>query len=337
MSATHTPAPASAESAPRRLPWQGSFFLLAAMWGCSFWWIKVGLRAVTFVDVALLRLAFGAASLLAISAVTRTALPRRPATWAHLFVAGVLFCSAPFTLISYGETRISAVLTGIINALTPLMAVLASTAVFGDRTVSRRLLVGLGMGFGGVLVVLGVWDGLGKGHASGIAAVLGATVCYGLGFTYSSRFLASAAGGESPVALATGQVLSGTVQILPFALLLGRVHSNPPATSFIALAALGILGTGVGYVLNFDVIGHAPPAIASSVTYVVPIFAVIVGAVFLSETVHWYEPIGAALILLGAAITQDRLRGLRRLRRRSGGAARLASSPAEMQRAGRLG
>jgi drug/metabolite transporter (DMT)-like permease len=294
-------------SALRRLPWQGSFFLLAAVWGCSFWWIKLGLRAVTFVDVALLRLAFGLVALLAVSAATRTRLPHRPATWAHLFVTGMLFCSVPFTLISYGETHISAVLTGIINALTPLMAVLASIALFGQRTVSRQLLVGLGVGFVGVLVVLGVWNGLGGSQAAGIFAVIGATACYGSGFAYSARYLTSRPNAESPIALATGQVLFGTVQILPFALALGHVQPDPPATSFIAIAALGTLGTGIAYVLNFDVISHAPPAIASSVTYVVPIFAVIVGAAFLGETVHWYEPIGAALILFGAAITQDRL------------------------------
>lgn len=326
---------AASTSAPKllrwrgHLPWQGSFLLLAAIWGCSFWWIKVALRAVSFVDVALLRLAFGLVALLIVAGTTRTALPRRPATWAHLFVAGVLFCSAPFTLISYGETHISAVLTGIINALTPLMTVVASVSIFRERILNPRLLVGLGVGFGGVLVVLGVWNGVGSNQAAGIGAVLGATVCYGMGFTYSARFLTSRQGAESPVALATGQVICGTLQILPFALALGQVHPNAAAGSFVAVAALGMLGTGIAYVLNFEVIRQAPPTIASSVTYVVPIFAVVVGAAFLGETVHWYEPAGAALILLGAAITQDRMR-----RRRPSSAPLHGTASGEMRKAG---
>lgn len=299
-------------SPARRLPWQGSFLLLAAVWGCSFWWIKVGLRAVSFVDVAMLRLAFGAAALLAVTALTRTPLPRRPATWGHLFVLGMLFCSVPFTLFSYGETQISAVLAGLINALTPLTTVAASITVFRQRLLNTRLVLGLAIGFLGTLVVLGVWTGLGGGQAEGILACVAAVACYGISFPYSARYLTGRPNAESPVALATGQVLCGTVQILPFAIALGHVRPNPPATSFLALAALGTLGTGIAYMLNFDVIRHARPAIASSVTYIVPIFALIVGAAFLGETVHWYEPVGAALILLGAAISQDRVRVRRR-------------------------
>ncbi|HEX4862508.1 MAG TPA: DMT family transporter, partial [Acidimicrobiales bacterium] len=175
----------AADSGPaRRLPWQGSFFLLAAMWGCSFWWIKLGLRAVAFVDVAMLRLAFGAAALLAVSALTRTPLPRRPATWGHLFVLGMLFCSVPFTLFSYGETHISAVLAGLINALTPLTTIAAAMTVFGQRLLNPRLAFGLTMGLAGTLVVLGVWNGLGGGQAAGIGACVAAVVCYGIGFPY---------------------------------------------------------------------------------------------------------------------------------------------------------
>lgn len=102
--------------------------------------------------------------------------------------------------------------------------------------------------------------------------------------------------------------LAPRVQLLPFALTTGHLAAHPAFTSFVALAALGMLGTGIAYVLNFDVINQAPPAVASSVTYLVPVYAVIVGAAFLGEAVHWYEPVGAALILIGAAICHDRLR-----------------------------
>ena len=297
----------------RRLRWEVSFFVLAAMWGCSFWWIKVGLRAVSFPDVALLRLAFGSVALLTISAVTRTALPRRPGTWGHLLVLGALFCAIPFTLFSYGETHISAVLAGLINALTPLTTVAATMAIFRQQRPTPRLILGLAVGLVGVLVVLGVWQGIGGGQLAGIGACLIAVTCYGIGFPYSARFLTGRSGAEPPIALATGQVLCGLLLLMPFALATGRVAAHPPWTGFMALGALGMLGTGIAYVLNFDVINNAPPAVASSVTYVVPVFAVVVGAVFLGEAVHWYEPVGTALVLLGAAVCHDRLRRRRRV------------------------
>lgn len=306
-----SPTPAERRAAVRGLPWQASFFVLGAIWGCSFWWIKVGLRVVSFVDVAFLRLAFGALALLAVSAVTRTPLPRRRRTWGHLFVLALLFCSVPFTLFSYGETHISAVLAGLINALTPLTTVLASLAVFRMQRPNRRTAAGLAIGFAGVMLVLGIWNGLGSGQVAGILACIGAVSCYGVGFGYSARYLTGRPDSEPPASLATGQVLCGAVQLLPFAAGLGHVGHHLTAWPFVALAALGVLGTGIAYVLNFQVIGNAPPAIASSVTYLVPIFAVIVGAAFLSETVAWYEPAGAALILLGAAVSHDRLRRLR--------------------------
>lgn len=157
--------------------WEYSFLVLAAIWGCSFWWIKVGLRAVSFVDVALLRLGFGAVALLAMSAVTGTRPPRRARTWGHLFVLAALFCSVPFTLFSYGETHVSAVLAGLINALTPLTTVAATIAVFRSQRPEPRLLAGLALGLAGVLVVLGVWNGLGGGELEGSLACLGAVTC----------------------------------------------------------------------------------------------------------------------------------------------------------------
>ena len=298
---------------PRRWwRWEFSFFALAAVWGCSFWWIKLGLHAVSFVDVALLRLAFGALTLLAVSAATGIRPPLRARTWGHLFVLALLFCSVPFTLFSYGETHISAVLAGLINALTPLTTVAASIVVFRSQRPRPRVVGGLALGLIGVLVVLGVWNGLGGGQLAGSLACVGAVTCYGIGFPYSARYITGRDGAEPPLALATGQVVCGALQLLVPALVVGQIRAHPPATSFLALAALGALGTGIAYMMNFDVIRNAPPAVASTVTYIVPIYAVIVGAAFLGEAVHWYEPVGAALILLGAAGSHGRLRRPRR-------------------------
>ncbi len=290
--------------ARRRPPWQASFLLLGAIWGCSFWWIKVGLRAMTPVDVAFVRLAAGAGALLLIASLTRTALPRRASTWRHLFVLSLLINSVPFTLFAYGETHISAVLAGLINSLTPLTTLAVVLVVFRQERVTRTIVAGLLTGFVGVLVVIGVWRGFGRGQLLGVGACLVAVLCYGVGFPYARRHLGNL--DDPPVSLAAGQVLCGALQLLPFALFTGHLHHRPPAASFFALAALGVLGTGIAYILNFDVVSHARATVASSVTYLTPLFAVIVGVAFLHEALAWYEPVGAVLILGGAALAQGR-------------------------------
>ena len=149
-----------------------------------------------------------------------------------------------------------------------------------------------------------MWRGLGGGELLGIGACLGAVACYGVAFPYSRRHLSGLA--DPPVALATGQVLCGAVQLLPIAAIAGHVHQHIPGSSLLALAALGVLGSGVAYILNFHVVNHAPATVASSVTYLITLFAIIVGAAFLNEPVTWYEPVSGLLILVGAAISQDR-------------------------------
>jgi len=289
----------------RAFPWQVSFVLLAAIWGCSFWWIKLGLRSFSPVDVAFGRLAVGAVALLVISGSSRARLPRERSTWGHLFVLAILLNSAPFTLFSYGETHISAVLAGIINALTPVATLLMVLAVFREERPSAERVGGLALGFAGVLVVVGVWNGLGSAELLGVGACLGAVVCYGIGFPYARRHLTKRA--EGPVALATGQVLCGALQLLPFAVLTGHVHAHVAAASAFGMLGLGVLGSGVAYILNFDVVSRAGGTTASTVTYLTPVFAVIVGATFLGEAVTWYEPVGGLVILAGAALSQGRV------------------------------
>jgi drug/metabolite transporter (DMT)-like permease len=282
-----------------------SFVLLGAIWGCSFWWIKLGLRAMSPVDVAFARLLLGAATLLVIAGITRTPLPRKWESWRHLFILAVLLNSAPFILFSYGETHISAVLAGLLNACTPLTTMIVALFVLRQESFRPMIVAGLGIGLLGVLVVIGVWNGFGTSQLWGISACLGAVICYGFGFTYARSHLSSLP--DKPVALAAGQVLCGTLQLLPFSFAFGHVHAHRPLSSLLALGALGILGTGVAYILNFDIVRHAPATVASSVTYLTPAFAVVVGVAFLGESLNWNEPLGALLILVGVAFAQGRI------------------------------
>jgi len=128
---------------------EGVLLCLGAIWGCSFWFIKLGLRSFSPVDVAFGRLVLGAVTLVVVALVTRTSLPHDRATWGHLFVLALLLNSVPFTLFAFGETRIDAALAGIINGLTPMVTLGVSLLVFRQVHPTAKLLGGLLVGFVG--------------------------------------------------------------------------------------------------------------------------------------------------------------------------------------------
>jgi drug/metabolite transporter (DMT)-like permease len=289
----------------QELPWQVSFLLLGAIWGCSFWWIKLGLEILAPVQVAFVRLAVGGGALLIVSALTGTRLPRSLSTWRHLFVMAMLMNSIPFTLFAIGETHVSSVLAGIINASTPLTTLAVILLAFPEEHPNVDRVLGLLAGFLGILVVVGVWQGLGTGELTGIAACLGAVTCYGIAFPYSRRHIAGLP--DSGVSLATGQVLIGAAVLLPFGVA-GGMPGPISAGPVLGLLGLGALGSGIAFALNYQVIRAAGPSTASTVTYLTPLFAVVVGAVFLGETVTWYEPVGGLVVLFGVAVAQGRIR-----------------------------
>ena len=293
----------------RRVPWQVSFFVLAAIWGCSFWWIKLGLRAFTPVQVAFIRLVLGAFTLMASASVVRVALPRSARTWRHLAVVALLLNSVPFSLFAFGQTKVTSILAGIINAVTPLATMIVTLAAFPEERPTRERLVGIGIGFAGVLVVLGVWERLPTGQLVGIAACLAAVTCYGFAFPYARRHLAGT--GDTPLALATGQVLLGAAFLLPVVALqaLAGGGSIDPITTPVVfgMLALGALGSGIAYVLNYAVIAAAGGSVASTVTYLTPVFAVVVGTAFLDEHLTWHHIVGGLIVLIGVAIVQGRI------------------------------
>ena len=295
---------------PPGFPWLASFVLLGAIWGCSFWWIKLGLGAVTPIDVTAIRLVIGAFTLLVILAITRGTLPRSIRVWVHLCVLAIFLNSIPFTLFAYGETHVSAVLAGILNSLTPISTIAVSLAIFRQQRPNPEVILGMTVGFVGVLVVTGIWDGLGHNQLLGIGACLLAVASYGIAFSYARRYLSATEYG--PASLATGQVLCGALQVLPFALVFGHLHLEQPQHIIVAAAAglvsLGVLSTGLAYVLNFHVLESASATIASMVTYLTPFFAVVAGVLFLGESFLWREPLGGLVILVGAALAQGRLR-----------------------------
>jgi drug/metabolite transporter (DMT)-like permease len=244
----------------------------------------------------------GAGSLLLVLRLRGERLPSGVGTWGRLFVAAVLFNSVPFTLIATAEVHLSSILAGVINAATPLVSLMAALVFFPSERPTGRGIAGLACGFVGVLVVLGVWRGIGGVAAVPVASCLLAVLCYGIAFPYARRFLPTSS--SSPLALATGQLLCATAQLAPF-VAVGGMPDRPWRRSVVlGMLALGVLGSGLAYILSYQVIARAGHSVASSVTYVLPAVAVIAGTAVLGEQLHWNEVIGALFICGGIAFGQ---------------------------------
>ncbi|WP_346537674.1 DMT family transporter [Micromonospora sp. DPT] len=293
---------------PDRAPlrsWLPGFLALAAIWGASFLFIKVGIEELHPLHLTLYRVATGALTLLVVLAVLRDRLPREPRIWAHLVVVAAFGVALPFTLFGYGEQRVESMLAGIWNATTPLIVLPLAVLAFRTERLTARRAVGLGLGFLGVLVVLGVWEGVGGSHFTGQLMCFGAAACYGVAIPYQKKFIAGSA--YSGLSLSAAQLLVATAQLAVVGPLL--VGAPPVPTELSApvvgsVVTLGALGTGLAFVINLRNIRVAGASTASTVTYLIPIFAVLIGAVVLDERLNWHQPVGALVVLLGVAVTQ---------------------------------
>jgi drug/metabolite transporter (DMT)-like permease len=285
--------------------WLGLYIALGIVWGCSFIFIKLGLEFLTPFGVAFGRCALGALALLVYLKLKGLTLVRDRKMIGHLWVVSLLLNVIPGIFFAWAETEVTSILAGIINAVTPLMTLIAIMVVSRNEKPTRPQVVGLILGFLGVLTVLGAWQGLGDNPLWAILILLAAVTCYGFSFPYSRRFILPAQ--LKPEVMAATQVTLGAITLLPFFLINGVAKSEFLLGPVLAMVALGVFGSGFAYIWNFTIMRDAGSAIASSVTYVTPLVAVLVGFIFLNEKLHWYEPAGAVIVLLGAAIAQGRI------------------------------
>jgi drug/metabolite transporter (DMT)-like permease len=286
--------------------WLPAYLILGFVWGCSFIFIKLGLEFLTPFGVAFGRCALGALTLLAWAKYKGIALPESKMVLFHLWVVSLLLNVIPGIFFALAETEVTSVLAGIINAVTPLMTLLAIMLVTRNEKPKFHQVIGILIGFVGVLTVLGAWKGLGDNPLWAILILIAAVTCYGFSFPYSRRFVLPHK--LAPESIAAGQVTLGALTLLPFFIYNGIDKYEYKVAPVFAMIALGVFGSGFAYIWNFKVMALAGSAIASSVTYLTPVVAVIVGVIFLQEKIHWYEPVGALIVLLGAAIGQNRIK-----------------------------
>jgi len=281
------------------------FVLLALTWGASFLFVAIALEGLSPAQVVLGRLVTGAVALAVICLVGRHRLPPFGRIWGHLFVVGLLLCVVPFLLFAWAQQDISSGLASIYNATTPLMTMLVSLLALREERPTRDRTLGIIVGFLGVLIVLGPWNGLGGGTALAQLACLGATASYGAAFVYLRRFVSPR--GLAAIPVATVQVGLGAVVMLAIAPAVAITPVSLSVPVVLAVLALGALGTGLAYVWNTNIVGAWGATNASTVTYLTPVVGVVLGVIVLAEQISWNEPVGALIVVLGIAITQGRL------------------------------
>lgn len=284
--------------------------LLAFIWGWSFLLIKVALRGMPPAAIALTRIVLGALVVGVIVRRRRLPVPLDRRTWRHFTVMGLAYSALPFTLLAWGEQHITSALASVMNAGTALFAAIAAAVGLHERLRFPQV-VGLVLGFVGVAVAAGVGGGdLASSSLAGAGGALGAAACYGFGFAYAQRYIV----GIPPLVAVLGQLVAGTVLIAPPALVaVASEGLDLDGRVLLSVALLGVFGTGVAYVLNYQSIAAVGPTRASLVTYIVPVVAIAVGVLFLDEPFRLRLLLGAALVVLGISLLQERLRRLRRL------------------------
>ena len=280
--------------------------VLAALWGASFLFIRVGVTDFGVAPLMALRVGIGALFLLIVLFArrpVRQSLATLRSRALPLVVVGILNSAAPFCLFAYAELTLSAGVTSVINATTPLWGALVAFLWLKDRLSALRS-VGLVIGFLGVLML--VWDQIATPHggaatpltaALAAGAALGATLLYGIAANYTKRYLT----GVDALTVAAGTMTGATVVLLPLAVIFWPA-APVSLHAWGAVIALGVACTGVAYMLFFHLLATVGPARTITVTFVIPIFGILWGALFLGESVSPGMLEGCVVILIGTAL-----------------------------------
>ena len=288
------------------------FVGMGLVWGASFLFMKVALDGVSFYQVAWARLVLGGLTLGLIVLLTRQRLPRDRVVYLHFLVIAVTNCVVPHLAFAWAEQYVSSGLASIYNAVTPITTALMVTLAFHIEKLNRGQLLGIAIGIAGVVVIIAPWQHAAfTGDLAGQLACLLAAVCYGFSFGYIRTFLS-----HRPIPGATFAFLNigvaGAIMLLLTPVIAWQPVQLTPAI-VASLLTLGILGTGVAYIWNINVLRAWGPTNTSTVTYITPVVGVLLGVLVLGETFSVNQPLGAALVLVGILFTQQRIRLARRL------------------------
>ena len=280
----------------------GLLLLLSAIWGSSFLFIKLGVDELEPAVVVLGRTVVGTLVLLPLL-YGRGGLGLLRGHARTIVALGALNNALPFWLLGFANTRIDSGLSAVIQAAAPVFTVVLASWIDRSQRVHGVRLLGVGVGFLGVVLLVGVQEG---SELVGALAVIGTAACYAVSVLIAGRTVRTL----PPLQVSIGQLAAGAVIIAPFALA-QLPDEAPSAGAIAAVVALGALGSGIAYLLYFAIIARAGASRAILVTYLVPAFALVYGAVFLDEKVTVSALVGLALILGGTALATGAARARR--------------------------
>jgi drug/metabolite transporter (DMT)-like permease len=306
-----------------RLPWL-IFVLLGACWGSSYLFIKIGVDGglAPFTLIAI-RLAVGVAVVATVFVASGQQVPRRARTYGHLFAIAILSVALPFSLITWAERSVDSTLAAVINGAIPLCVIVIAPFVLPEERLTPARAVGLVVGFAGVAVLVGFDPGVIAGSSlAAVAALIGSTFSYAAGGVYARRFLRDV----TPVTTATFELGFAFAIVAVLALIFDapfRVPANPAV--LLAPVWLGVVGSGIAFMLFFRLLRDWGATRASMVAYLIPVFGLALGATVLGERIDARLIAGTLLVVAGIAIVNARLPLARPSRQRL--AKRLAERP----------
>jgi len=278
---------------------------LSVLWGGSFFFAKVAVGELGPFTVVFARVSLAALALALVVPL------RRDAPWPTYFAMGFLNNALPFSLIFWGQTEIGSGLASILNATTPLFTLVVAHVLTPDEKINRTKIVALLTGLSGVVVLIGPAALAGGSALWAEAACLAAALSYAFAGIYGRRFRRM---GIAPAEAAAGQLSASAVLILPIMLVVDRpwTLSPPSLTVWLALGALALLSTALAYVLYFRILAAAGATVLLLVTFLIPVPAILLGALVLGERLEPRHYAGMALIGLGLAIIDGRIAALLR-------------------------
>ncbi len=272
--------------------------LLAAVWGPSFIFIKIAVGEVPPITLAASRVALAALLLYLVLRLQGRNLPGFGPIWKHFAIMGFVSNALPFVLFSWGEQYIDSALAAILNGTTPIFTILLAHFVFADDRISPTKMMGVLLGFGGLVILIlpSLFDGV-RATTWGLLGITVAASSYAVAIVYSRKNLR----GLPPMVAPTAQLTMAAVYLVPLSLLVDAPYALPLPSwqALAALFALSVVGTGIGFVIYYRLLEGNSATYLSMVTYLMPVVGIILGVLVLGELLSWNAYAGCALILLG--------------------------------------
>ena len=278
---------------------------LSVLWGGSFFFAEIALESLPPLTIVTLRVGLAAITLWLVVLALKLPIPNSPPIWIAFLTMGLLNNVLPFSLIVWGQSQISSGLAAILNATAPLFGVIVAGILLRDESATPLKIMGVVVGFAGVIVMMDL-SSIATSSLLAQLAILAAALSYACASVYGRRFKAT---GLNPILVAAGQVTGSTLLLLPIALWVdgNDPYANVPAQVWAAIISLAVFSNAAAYILYFKLLASAGATNILLVTLLVPVSTILLGWLFLEESLQTPHVIGMAMIALGLSAIDGRL------------------------------